>query len=308
MNEAFNIDLQWAGIILVAVLALIIFGGVKRITHVAEFVVPFMAVAYILVALAVIGLNIEKVPEVFSLIIKSAFSIDATFGGIFGAAISWGVKRGIYSNEAGQGTGPHAAAAAEVDHPAQQGLVQAFSVYIDTLFICTATAFMILVTQSYNVMDGNTMLVENLQGVSAGPIFTQQAVESTFSGFGSTFVAISLLFFAFTTIMAYYYIAETNVAYLTQTVDSKWPIIGLRCLLLFSVFYGTIKTADVAWGLGDLGVGLMAWLNIVAILLLRKPALRALKDFESQQAKGEKPHFDAKDFGIEDPDNIWTSK
>ena len=135
-------------------MALIIFGGVKRIVNVAQVVVPFMAVGYILVACVIVAMNIEKLPEAFMLII-SAFALEAAFGGIIGLAISWGVKRGIYSNEAGQGTGPHAAAAAEVSHPAKQGLVQAFSVYIDTLFVCSATAFMMIITGMYNVFDAS---------------------------------------------------------------------------------------------------------------------------------------------------------
>ena len=144
IENAFGVSKAVTGSIVVVLLALIIFGGVKRIATVAQYTVPFMAVGYILVALVIIGMNVSELPAVFSLIFRSAFGADSMFGGILGSAIAWGVKRGIYSNEAGQGTGPHAAAAAEVSHPAKQGLVQAFSVYIDTLFVCSATAFMIL--------------------------------------------------------------------------------------------------------------------------------------------------------------------
>lgn len=155
LETAFGINTTLSGALLVVVLALIIFGGVKRIVNVAQVVVPFMAVGYILVACVIVAMNIEKLPEAFMLIIRSAFALEAAFGGIIGLAISWGVKRGIYSNEAGQGTGPHAAAAAEVSHPAKQGLVQAFSVYIDTLFVCSATAFMMIITGMYNVFDAS---------------------------------------------------------------------------------------------------------------------------------------------------------
>ncbi|NRA65495.1 MAG: alanine:cation symporter family protein [Pseudobacteriovorax sp.] len=306
-TQAFDIPPVYTATFLVAILGLIIFGGVKRITLVAEFAVPFMAVAYILVALSIIWINFDKIPEVWTLIMSSAFAIDSTFGGMLGMAISWGVKRGIYSNEAGQGTGPHAAAAAAVSHPAKQGLVQAFSVYIDTLFVCSATAFMILSTGMYNVIGPEgAAVVNNLGAVEVGPIFTQKAVDSAYAGFGSPFVATSLLFFAFTTLMAYYYIAETNVAYLTRKVDSKIMINVLRVMLLVSVFYGSVKTASVAWALGDLGVGLMAWLNLVALVFLRRPAIKVLEDYEEQKRAGVEPVFDTKKFVIPE-DSVWDT-
>lgn len=176
-----------------------------------------MAIGYILISLIIIIMNIEAVPGVFKLIFSSAFGANQLFGGILGNAISWGVKRGIYSNEAGQGTGPHAASAAEVSHPAKQGLVQSFSIYIDTLLVCSATAFMILFTNSYNVYetDQKSLLVNNIgETVEVGTAYTQIAVDSQLPGFGSPFVAVALFFFAFTTIMAYYYIAEVNIIYL----------------------------------------------------------------------------------------------
>jgi AGCS family alanine or glycine:cation symporter len=236
LNNAFGINKQIIAITLVIIIGLIIFGGVKRIASVAQFVVPFMAVAYVLVSLFIIILNITELPAVFGLIFRSAFAVDSAFGGIVGAAIAWGVKRGIFSNEAGQGTGPHAAAAAEVSHPAKQGLVQAFSVYIDTILVCSATAFMILFTGSYNVVDPENegqFLRNNLgDAVEAGPAYTQAAVESVIPGFGAGFVGIALLFFAFTTIMAYYYIAETNVAYLMRGRSNKIPMFILKVVLL----------------------------------------------------------------------------
>jgi AGCS family alanine or glycine:cation symporter len=229
-----------------------------------------------------------------------------------GAAIGWGVKRGVYSNEAGQGTGPHAAAAAEVQHPAQQGLVQAFSVYIDTLFVCSATAFMILITGAYNVHAGDGGYI--IQNVAAdlqadSPHFTQVAVESMFPGVGKPFVAIALFFFSFTTLLAYYYIAETNVAYLRRTFRIPGEMIILKLALIGSVFYGAVRTASLAWGLGDIGVGLMAWLNIVAILILffmGKPALKALRDYEKQRKAGVAVYtFDPDALGIKNAD-FWS--
>jgi AGCS family alanine or glycine:cation symporter len=291
-------------VIVVAILGIIIFGGVKRIAHFTQIVVPFMALGYILMALGIIAMHISELPRIFALIVGDAFTPMAGVG----AAIGWGVKRGVYSNEAGQGTGPHAAAASEVQHPAQQGLVQAFSVYVDTLFVCTATALMILITDQYYV----TGLVANISGgvlpetvAANSPAFTQLALESVIGGFGKTFVAVALFFFAFTTLLAYYYIAETNVAYIRRTVRTI-----LKIILLASVFYGTVRTADLAWGLGDIGVGLMAWLNIIGILILflmGKPALKALKDYEEQRNAGVTEYtFDPEKLGIKNAD-FWKN-
>lgn len=298
MDNAFQIPVAYTGATVAVLLGMIIFGGVKRIGKVAEVVVPFMAGAYILMAVIIMFMHFKEIPSVFMLIIKSAFNLEPAFAGVFGTAIAWGVKRGIYSNEAGQGTAPHAAAAAEVSHPAKQGLVQAFSVYVDTLFVCTATAFMILFTGQYNVINPEGgFLIENIPGANYGPEYTQHAVNAHFPNLGGGFVAISLLFFAFTTIMAYYYIAETNLSFLDKT-GNKWALWTLRLLILFATFYGSVKTAEAAWTLGDIGVGVMAWLNVIAIILLRKPALKALKDYQQQRRAGKDPVFDAKALGI----------
>lgn len=309
LNTAFGVNKTYIAIGLVAVIALIIFGGVKRIATVAQYVVPFMAVAYILMSLIIIGLNFTELPAVFGLIFRSAFALDSAFGGIVGMAIMWGVKRGIYSNEAGQGTGPHAAAAAEVSHPAKQGLVQAFSVYIDTLFVCSATAFMILFTGSFNVEDPNNegqFLVNNLgANVEAGSGYTQAAIESVLPGFGAGFVGIALLFFAFTTIMAYYYIAETNVAYLFRGKRDVIPMFLLKVVLLATTYYGVVNTSKIAWNLGDIGLGIMVWLNLVAILILAKPALRTLKDYDQQKKQGLDPVFNPDKLGIKNAE-FWT--
>jgi alanine or glycine:cation symporter, AGCS family len=300
LDNAFNISPVVTGIFLVIILAAIIFGGVKRIANVAQYVVPFMAIGYVLVSLIIVAFHLPQIPEVFSLIFRSAFSFDSAFGGIVGSAIMWGVKRGIYSNEAGQGTGPHPAAAAEVSHPAKQGLVQAFSVYIDTWLVCSATAFMILFTGMYNVQNeaDGTFIVENIPNVEAGTAFTQEAIEQVLPGFGSGFVAVSLFFFAFTTIMAYYYIAETNIAYLMRGRNNKIPMFLLKIVLLGTTYYGAVKTAGLAWALGDLGLGIMVWLNLIAILILAKPALRVLKDYEEQKKAGLDPVFDSTKLGI----------
>lgn len=294
----------------VAMLGVIIFGGVKRIAKFTQVVVPVMALLYVVTALSIVILNISQVPEMFGLIMKDAFTPMAGFG----AAVGWGVKRGIYSNEAGQGTGPHAAAAAEVEHPAQQGLVQAFSVYIDTLLVCSATAFMILITGAYNVhgVDGG-MLIQNLPITvdPNSPAFTQFALERVMPGVGKPFIAITLFFFAFTTLLAYYYIAETNVAYIRRSIKIPGMMLVLKITLMVSVFYGAVKTASLAWGLGDIGVGLMAWLNIVGVVIIffmAQPAVKALKDYEAQRKAGvDKYTFDPEALGIKNAD-FWLNR
>lgn len=307
-QSAFNISPIITGIFLAGLLAIIIIGGVKRISKVAEYVVPFMAGAYILMALIIIGLNITQVPGVISLIFKSAFNLDATFGAVAGMAISWGVKRGIYSNEAGQGTAPHAAAAAEVSHPIKQGLVQGFSVYVDTLFVCTATALMILFTGQYNVENPTGgFIVQNIPGVEMGPAYTQYAISHHFPALGDAFVALALAFFAFTTIMAYYYIAETNISFIIRNNGKIWLIWLLRILILGSVYMGCVTTATAAWTLGDIGVGLMAWLNLVAIILLHKRVVLLYNDYNKQQKAGIDPVFDSDSLNLPNLE-IWSKK
>lgn len=293
-----------SGIVVTALLGLIIFGGVKRIGKAAELMVPFMAIGYVIMAIIIIVLDIKRLPSILALIFSSAVGKNAVFGGIVGSAIIWGVKRGIFSNEAGQGTGPQAAAAAEVRHPAQQGLVQAFSVYVDTLFVCSATGFMILMTGTYNVADGKGgFLVNNLAGVEASPIWTQRGIDTLIRGFGGHFVAVALFFFAFTTLMAYAFYTESNVAYLFK----KKSLIGIqlaRVFLLGMTFYGAVRTTRLAWGLGDIGVGLMAWLNVIAILLLTKIGLATLKDYEAQKRGGRPLSFDPEKLGVRNA-GLW---
>ncbi|MCM6772608.1 alanine:cation symporter family protein, partial [Nocardia sp. CDC159] len=213
-------------------------------------------------------------------------------------------------------TGPHSAAAAEVSHPAKQGLVQAFAVYVDTLFVCTATGFLILSTGAYRVFEGESASGAVLADggalpadVAVGPAFAQVGVDTLWSGVGSTFVAVSLAFFCLTTIIAYYYMAETNLRFLLGkylmipvpiirgTIGSNFTIV-LQALILVSVMVGAVSTATEAWTLGDIGVGLMAWLNIIGIIILQQPAYKALRDYERQQKDGLDPVFDPKILGI----------
>jgi AGCS family alanine or glycine:cation symporter len=286
-------------------LGIIVVGGVTRIATFAEIVVPFMALAYMLGAVAILALEAARIPETLVLIVRSAFGLDAAYGAMLGLAVEWGVRRGVYSNEAGQGTGPHAAAAAEVKHPAEQGYVQAFSIYVDTLLVCTATALMILLTNSYNVQrpDGS-LIVNHLPGVAIGVGYTQAAVDTLWAGFGASFVAAAVMLFAFTTIVAYYYMAETNLQYINRRLHRPWTLAVLKVAIMVSATYGAVRSASTAWDLGDLGVGLMAWLNIIAILILQKPALLALKDYESQKRAGVEPVFDPDALGLRNAD-LW---
>lgn len=308
---------RWmVGAALALILGVIIIGGVKRIANFAAVVVPFMAVAYVIIALIALAINVSEIPAMFRLIIESAFGAHAVFGGILGVAIDQGVRRGIYSNEAGQGTGPHAAAATEVSHPAKQGLVQAFAVYIDTLFVCSATAFLILSTGMYQVIptgeDSPVDYETNLPGdVEAGAAFTQFAIDSMWQGFGSIFVAVALAFFAFTTLVYYYYMAETNLTYAMRGLRSKQAkralLAVLQVVVLLITVWGAMGAEGQAWAIGDIGVGVMAWLNIVGILIIQQPAFAVLKDYRRQVREGRDPQFDPRTVGIRNAE-FWEER
>lgn len=314
--SAWSIPTWVSAVVVAAMLGVIIVGGVRRIASFAEIVVPFMAIGYMILAIVIMVMNAEQVPVMFRLILDNAFNPNAAFGAIIGLAVQWGVKRGIYANEAGQGTGPHAAAAAEVSHPAKQGYVQAFSIYFDTAIVCTSTAFIILSTGAYNVVHPETgaVLAENLPRVAdatgamvlipPGSGYTQAAIESVFTGFGASFVAIAIMFFAFTTIIAYYYMAETNLEYIARNRAPAWSIKALKLIIMASVGFGAVWSSEGVWALGSVGVGIMAWLNVIAILIIQKPALLALKDYESQRKAGLDPVFDPEKLGIKNAD-LW---
>lgn len=305
-TSAFSMPTWATGIFITILLAILIFGGTKRIARAADRIIPLMAAGYIVLMLAVLLTHLSAVPETFALIFRSAIGIDAVFGGIAGYSISWGVRRAVFSNVAGAGEATFSSAAAEVSHPVKQGLVQSFSVYIDTIVVCTATALMILVTGMYNVQpEGFTSpLVEHLPGIAAGTAYTQSALGTVFGNFGSIFIAVGIFFFAFTCLMAYYYIAETALVYLDSKV--KFPILTtvLKVVFLAIVYFGSIQTADLMWGLGDIGFGSMCYLNFIAIVLLSKPALRALKDYDRQKEAGINPVFDPDTAGVSNAD-FW---
>ena len=309
--NTFHVNSAWIGAAVALLIGLVVMGGVKRIANVAQIVAPFMAVLYILLSLVVLAFHIREVPSVFMDMIHSAFGMNQALGGILGATIAWGVKRGIYSNEAGQGTGAIVAGAAKVSHPVKQGLVQAFSVYIDTLLVCTATAVMILACKTYNVFGPSGELLIAAQGVELGApdvSYTSAALGTLLgANWGGIIVSVALFFFAFTTIMAYYYYAETNLVYLFGKGKKEQVLIWvLRLGTVAMVFVGSLYEAKMIWDLGDTGVGAMAWVNIIAILLLSPKAFKALKSYERQKKEGKDPVFDPKEIGVEDAE-FWEN-
>ena len=308
-SNTLNVNPAWIGLIVALLIGVVIIGGVKRIANVAQVVAPFMAFIYILLAIVILILHAAEVPAVFGDMIRSAFGLNEVFGGILGSTIAWGVKRGIYSNEAGQGTAPIVAAAAKVSHPVKQGLVQAFSVYVDTLLVCTATAVMILACKTYNVFDADGGMLFTSQVVQLGEpdvSYTTAAISTLLgSKLGGLIVSFALFFFAFTTIMAYYYYAETNLVYLFGKGRKEHVFIWvLRLGLIAAVFYGSLNKASLMWSLGDIGVGAMAWINIVAILLLSRIAFKSLRSYEKQKKEGKEPKFDPDELNIKKAD-FW---
>ena len=287
MHNAFPVSTLTSGIALALLIGIVIVGGVKRIARVASIVTPFMALGYIVLAIVVVSFHIHEVPAVLGSIVSNAFGINPVCGGIIGSTISMGVKRGIFSNEAGQGTGAIVSAAADVQAPAQQGLAQSFSVYVDTLFVCTATALMILTSGTYNILDADgNMLIANAPELGNNyAAFTQSAVDTVFAGFGSQFVSVAMIFFTYSTIMAYYFYAESSIIYLYRGKKARHEKLVIRifqALMLASVVYGAVREVDVVWQLGDIGVGLMAWGTLISIILLFPNAIKALREYEKK--------------------------
>ncbi len=289
LANSFELSPLVSGLGLAFVLGLVIIGGIKSISRVASIVTPFMALGYIIITLVVIGHHLDAVPGVLKAIVTNAFGINPLAGGILGSTIMMGVKRGIFSNEAGQGGGAIVSASAAVSHPAKQGLAQSFSVYVDTLIICTATALMILCSGTYNILDEKTgeMLVANAQELGNNYVgFTQAAVNSVLTGFGGTFVSIALVFFVFTTVMAYYFYGESSIMQIfADRPDKKKTeqvcIWIFRFSLLAMVIFGAQHETNVIWQLGDVGVGLTAWINVIVLILLCPQAIKALREYES---------------------------
>jgi alanine or glycine:cation symporter, AGCS family len=276
VNEAFGIERIWVGIVLAVLTAVVIFGGVKRVAHVSQVIVPIMAVLYLLLALYIVVTNLAEIPAMFSLIVQSAFGLQEAAGGAMGAAVLWGIKRGLFSNEAGMGSAPNAAATAAVSHPAKQGLIQTLGVFVDTILICSATAFIILLSGVYTDPD--------LNGIQ----LTQAALSTHVGAWAPSFISIAIFLFAFSSIIGNYYYGETNIEFIKQ---SKPAMMIYRLAVIGMVMFGALVDLAVVWNLADLFMGVMALINLIAITLLVKIALAALKDYSAQRKQGKDPVF-----------------
>ncbi len=270
-----------------------ILGGGKRIIKFASTLVPIMGVIYILVAIVMILLNISYLPTVFYRIFSDAFNFKAIFGSIAGSSMMYGIKRGLYSNEAGIGSAPNAAAAADVSHPVKQGLVQMLSVFIDTLLICTATAFMCLSSG-----------IEPTEELSGAP-YVQKALSTFLGNFGYHFIVLSLVLFAFTTLIGNLFYVDTNLAYINGKTPSKSFMIFYRILAAIIILFGAAQEAGLAWDLSDMLMGFMALINLPTILILGGKSIACLKDYEEQKNKGENPVFYSKNIGITEDLDYW---
>lgn len=278
-EKAFNIPRLHVGIVLAIITGIIIFGGVRRIAHVAEVLVPVMAVAYIFVAIFIIIKNIAIIPSMFSLILSSAFGFKPVAGGLFGGVIMQGIRRGLFSNEAGMGSAPNAAATSDVSHPVKQGLVQALGIFTDTIVICSCTSFIILISGNYT------------SGGSNGIQLTQDAIVSQVGSWGSIFIAACILFFAFSSVIGNYYYGETNIEFIEA--NKGWLTI-YRLMVVGMVLFGCVAHIQIVWDLADLFMGLMATMNLITIAILSKIAFAVIKDYQEQRKKGLDPVFKSK--------------
>ncbi|WP_435248549.1 alanine/glycine:cation symporter family protein [Vibrio sp. nBUS_14] len=303
MNTAFDFERSYVGVGIVIISAFVIFGGIRKIARTAEIIVPIMALAYLAIAIYVMLMNIEKVPEVMALIFKSAFGLQEAAAGGLGYAIAQaminGIKRGLFSNEAGMGSAPNAAASATPypPHPASQGYVQMLGVFMDTIVICSATVAIILMSGEY-VPHGEVTGIE----------LTQRALTAQVGEWGGIFVAVAIFFFAFTSIIANYSYAETNLIFLEH--NNKKGLVLFRIVVLGMVMFGSLATLPTVWALADVSMGLMAIVNLVAIILLSGIVIKLAKDYNRQLDAGKVPTFDADDFPelkAQLEDGIWVN-
>lgn len=292
-NEAFGTSRLTIGLILAVLTAIIIFGGIKRIAYVSQVIVPIMAVIYLLVAIVIVVLNITEVPSLIATIVKGAFGMDQAFGGAMGAAVMMGIKRGLFSNEAGMGSAPNAAATAAVTHPVKQGLIQTLGVFVDTILICSATAFMIILSGAYTTPD--------LSGIQ----LTQTALSSHIGTWAPIFVAVSIFLFAFSSVIGNYYYGETNIEFIKE---SRVAIFIYRLGVIGMVIFGALVDLATVWGLADLFMGIMALINLIAITMLGKIAFAALKDYKAQRKEGKDPVFYADSIPGLDGIESWETK
>lgn len=278
-------------IILAVTTAFIIFGGSQRISFISSIIVPVMAICYISLAIFITLTHIGSVPAVFELIFASAFDFQSIFGGFAGSVVVLGIKRGLFSNEAGMGSAPNAAAAASVSHPVKQGLVQTLSVFIDTMLICTCSAMIVLV-----------FYVEGNPGDLNGMPLVQMAVHSSVGELGIHFITFAIFTFAFSSVIGNYFYAESNIRFISK---NDWVLFAFRLTCCVAVFMGAQSTFDLAWNLADISMGVMAFINIIAIVLLGKWALRALDDYQQQRKAGLNPIFDASTIEGLPPTECW---
>ncbi|UKK48866.1 alanine:cation symporter family protein [Prevotella sp. E9-3] len=272
MQGAFGFDPVLVGLLLTALTLVIVFGGIQRIARVSSVLVPVMAVGYFVLALVVIFMNLSYIPHVFKVIIESAFGLNQAIGGTVGATIMNGVKRGLFSNEAGEGSAPNAAATAAVSHPVKQGLIQALGVFTDTLLVCSCTAFIILISGLYDHPELN------------GIVLTQRALQSEVGAWGATFVAVAIFLFAYSSMIGNYYYGEANIRFMTS--NSK----AVTVFRIFSggvmVMFGALVSLDTVWSIIDLCMALLTACNLVAIILLAKYVFRLLDDYRQQKRQG----------------------
>ena len=277
----------WAiGLILALIVGYCLFGGGKRIVKVSSFLVPLMGLLYIIVALVIVILNITALPSIFTRIFTEAFDFKAIFGGFAGSCVMYGIKRGLYSNEAGVGSAPNAAATADVSHPVKQGLVQVLSVFLDTILVCSATAFMCMCSA-----------IEPSKELSGAP-YVQQSLKAVLGSFGPAFITIAMILFAFTTLIGNLYYVDQAWFHIFKKVPSKTFLTVYRILASLVIFAGAGMTADLLWNIADITMGLMALINIPAIIFLGKYAIKALDDYTKQRKEGHEPEFKAENIDL----------
>ena len=293
MQEAFGWSPLWVGIALAAMALLIVFGGIQRIASVSSILVPVMAVGYIILAVVIIAMNIQQIPEVFKVIVTNAFGIGQIAGGGIGAAMMNGVKRGLFSNEAGEGSAPNVAATATTTHPVKQGLIQALGVFTDTLLVCSCTAFIILISGLYQIPELN------------GIALTQSALQSEVGNVGPIFVAIAIFLFAFSSIIGNYYYGEANIRFITD--NSSVMTIYRLCSGGLMVVFGAIASFELVWNIVDFFMAFLTACNLIAIVLLGRYAFQLLDDYRQQKKKGIKePVFHRSQLPeIEDEIECW---
>ena len=277
------------GVILALAVGFCILGGGKRIISTTEKIVPVMGVLYVLISLIVIFAHVTNIPDMFVQICRDAFNFRAIFGGLGGSCMVYGIKRGLYSNEAGVGSAPNASASADVTHPAKQGLVQTVSVYIDTILLCTATAFMCLSSGA------------EISPAVSGAKYVQNAITTVFGSVGPVFITIAMVLFAFTTLLGNLYYVTNALIYLNKKREpSKHFMLGFRLVCIIVIFLGALIPMDFAWTTADITMGLMTMINIPCCVLLSGQAMRTLRDYEAQKKAGKNPVFRARDVGIDD--------